>query len=640
MKKIVILLPVLLFFFSFVNISAQDAEIVTYTSGDWEYTENKTGITLSAYNGNDTALTIPEALDEKPVTQLGKELFKNNSSLESVIIPDSVTAIGSNAFNGCSALKEVRLPLSLTKIDSGVFRYCISLENADIPFSVTEIGGNAFADCISMKEAMLISVTKIGDSAFDNCQQLESVILSRKLTSVGGYAFRDTPWLDAQTDEFVMLGKGILVRYNGNDSAVEVPYGTTMITDAFADNYFVESVSIPETVVQIGANAFRDAIKLQSVTIPPYLTSVGSKAFNGCRSLKTVELPEGLKTLGSSAFANCNMLEQFVIPDTVTSLPDSILASCPKLTEVVIPASVTKIEKRAFQDSPNILFHVAYGSKAEELLQGYELPYEYSIQESDGFLYSQDEDGIRIMRYNGNLLEVEIPAQINGIPVTSIEEGAFQNNGLVRRIVLPLTVKTIGDWAFSYMAGLRMIQLSDGIDHIGANAFTGSPNLQELRLPKGIVSIGNSPFDPDTQTLICAAEGTTAAEQLTSMGYTVNAEDACTPDEDLMTLWEELTALEGSSDSCDCNIPGKTASRAYEILRLPDGLTVLNGDLLANNAENMILIIPASVTQINEDILESHTVLTIVSATGTAAEQFAIEHGIKFLMQFSYFLNL
>ena len=242
MRTKVIMLSFFLLLSIFSGVSAQETEIATYFSGIWEYIDNNTGITLSGYNGDDITLTIPEILDGYPVTQIGKELFKNNRTIESVFIPDSVQVIGQNVFNGCSSLREVRLPDGLTKIDAGTFRYCISLEKIDIPFSVTNIGANAFADCLNLPEAMLISVTNIGESAFDNCQKLESVTISRKLTAIGSYAFRDTPWFERMTDEFVMLGKGILVRYNGSDTTVQVPYGTTMITDAFADNYSIRSV--------------------------------------------------------------------------------------------------------------------------------------------------------------------------------------------------------------------------------------------------------------------------------------------------------------------------------------------------------------------------------------------------------------
>ena len=62
----------------------QPEEIITYSSGDWDYIENETGITLTVYRGNETDLEIPSELDEKPVTKLEKSLFSNNKGLTAV----------------------------------------------------------------------------------------------------------------------------------------------------------------------------------------------------------------------------------------------------------------------------------------------------------------------------------------------------------------------------------------------------------------------------------------------------------------------------------------------------------------------------------------------------------------------------
>lgn len=378
----------LIVFFLIVCVSgihAQDAEVVTFTAGNWDYIENNTGITLTAWRGTAKVLEIPSALNEKPVTSLGKELCKNHTEIQKVIIPDSVTSFGANVFYGCSNLTDVRLPQNLTAIPTGTFRYCIRLEAIDIPFSVTNIQNQAFSDCVKLREILLLSVTNIGDSAFENCQNLTSVILSRKVNSVGGYAFRDTAWLDAQTDEFVVIGNGVLIKWNGTGSEVQVPYGVKMITDAFADQYFIESVTIPESVLQIGPNAFRDAISLKSVSLPPYLTTIGGNAFNGCRRLETIDLPASIKTLASSAFANCDALTGLTIPPLVTSIPGGMLQNCIALTDVIIPESVTKIDKNAFNGSPNIRINVVSGSEAEKLLQEYEIPYYISTEVTTGF---------------------------------------------------------------------------------------------------------------------------------------------------------------------------------------------------------------------------------------------------------------
>lgn len=684
MKKIFIISVVILILLSTAFCSAQTGQeegktTITYSSGDWDYIENETGISLTVYRGDETDLEIPSNLDEKPVTKLEKDLFLNNVELVSVKIPPTVKGLGSNLFYGCTSLEYVELPTSLKEISENAFRYCSSLKNIDMPVSITSIGNNAFADCIKLEKINLIAVTNIGrsafsncislkevnaisasqigqsafancvqlpeialysatsigETAFDNCMQLKEIILSRKVSSIGTSAFRGTPWLDSFTDEFVILGQNILVAYHGTDKDVQVPDGVKRIVDAFMDNYQIESVTLPDTVQQIDGNAFRDAVNLKAVKLSPFLTQIGGNAFDGCQNLTEIELPAAIKKIGGSAFANCGMLQQFTFPPLVTEVSGRVLADCLTLRDVIIPDTVQKINKDSFSGSPNVVLHAAFGSAAEIWALENNIPCEYAYQENADFIYNRDEDGIHIVRYIGNLYDVEIPAQLDGVPVISIEAGAFQNNGRVRRIIVPLTVRAIGDWAFSYMDQLKAVQLPAGLEMLGANVFTGTAELTEIRMPKRLKAIGESLFDKDSQTLICAAEGTETAEMLTEMGYTVLPDESCSPDEELMKLWAELSVLDNGSDSCNCVYPQTTMKQDLKIIKIPDGLGTLTADLLENDGERLILIIPSSVTEIDEGILTDNQIATIVSDTGTAAESFAKEQNIQFLIQFT-----
>ena len=79
MKKVIFILFFCMLLICQPAIFAQDAEIITYTSGDWDYIENNTGITLTSWHGTAEALNIPTELDAKPVTALGNELCKNHN---------------------------------------------------------------------------------------------------------------------------------------------------------------------------------------------------------------------------------------------------------------------------------------------------------------------------------------------------------------------------------------------------------------------------------------------------------------------------------------------------------------------------------------------------------------------------------
>ena len=208
------------------------------------------------------------------------------------------------------------------------------------------------------------------------------------------------------------------------------------------------------------------------------------------------------------------------------------------------------------------------------------------------------------------------------------------------------------------MDSLEAVQLPAGLTSLGANAFTGSPELKQIRIPNALESLGEKPFSADANTIICAAEDSYASETLLEWGYTVLPEYACAEDEETMALWAELNLLGVSdgSDSCECppqtdgsesgtasqSSPAASASAAqsdFEIVEIPEGVTTVDNALLDGTGSKLMLIVPASVTTIAEEILEGRT-LTIISGTGTAAEAFAIEHDLMFLVRFNIVLNV
>ena len=55
-----------------------------------------------------------------------------------------------------------------------------------------------------------------------------------------------------------------------------------------------ESLTIPESVTQLGNGAFRAMLPLTSLTIPKSVTQIGDHAFTGCSSLKSLKIPESV----------------------------------------------------------------------------------------------------------------------------------------------------------------------------------------------------------------------------------------------------------------------------------------------------------------------------------------------------------
>ena len=88
---------------------------------------------------------------------------------------------------------------------------------------------------------------------------------------------------------------------------------------------------------------------------------------------------------------------------------------------------------------------------------------------------------------------VTIPAQWNGLPVTSIHSHAFDNCSGVTKIILPDSIKTIESYAF-FSCGMLEISIPASVSTIGASAFYGCKALKKLALPEGLKTIRRQLF--------------------------------------------------------------------------------------------------------------------------------------------------
>ena len=124
------------------------------------------------------------------VTSIGKWAFEGCSSLQQIIISDSVASIGDSAFTGCKSLQQIVIPDSVTSIGDFAFFGCESLRQIVIPDSVTPIGDFAFSYCQSLQQIVIPdSVASIGDYAFTGCKSLQQIVIPDSVTSIGNCAF-------------------------------------------------------------------------------------------------------------------------------------------------------------------------------------------------------------------------------------------------------------------------------------------------------------------------------------------------------------------------------------------------------------------------------------------------------------------
>ena len=239
------------------------------------------GGVLIQYNGIGTDLVLPSN-----VRYIGN-VFDGNSEITSVVLPEGITSIPAYAFADCLEMKSLTLPDSLIYIDDSAFSFCVSLESITIPANVEHIGNYAFKGCYQITSVVIPSgVTYIGWEAFAFCDELASVTIPVSVSYIGEGAFLDTPWFEGLTVPYVVVGDGVLIKFNGSGTTATVPDGVRHVSNAFAGNSTLTSVTLPEGVRSIGDLAFYECEALESFTFPSSIREIGWCAFEDCYSLQ------------------------------------------------------------------------------------------------------------------------------------------------------------------------------------------------------------------------------------------------------------------------------------------------------------------------------------------------------------------
>ena len=115
------------------------AEEETFTEGDWlvQVLEGPTA-GIVAYLGEGGEVTVPESLQELPVTAIGEGAFEG-TAVTSLVIPEGVLGALDRAFANCASLTAVSLPESFAILGASAFEGCVSLERIRVPDAVSEL---------------------------------------------------------------------------------------------------------------------------------------------------------------------------------------------------------------------------------------------------------------------------------------------------------------------------------------------------------------------------------------------------------------------------------------------------------------------------------------------------------------------
>ncbi len=125
---------------------------------------------------------------------------------------------------------------------------------------------------------------------------------------------------------------------------------------------------------------------------------------------------------------------------------------------------------------------------------------------SGDYTYTQSDGEITITKYAGSGETVEIPSQIEGMPVTTIGRRAFQNCSTIIQLTIPDGITFIDREAFRDCTNLEEIYYNCTLEKIGTNIFSGCSKLKTAYLGENVASLGvdenNTTFGPAMESFV------------------------------------------------------------------------------------------------------------------------------------------
>lgn len=428
--------------------------------------------------------------------EIGQYAFSGCSGLGGIKLPEGLRTIGKYAFYNCSAMLELALPSTVEEVGqyllSGcssllsadfsacssvselqyVFRGCIALREAFLPGGISTING-LFNGCSAL-ETLDISACKristIGNSVFYGCASLKKIVLPSTITRIGESAFSGCTSLeDINFQDLVNLDTIQSSAFYNCDSLKTL------------DLSMLESLSWPSSsLAGYGySSIFSGCDSLETVILPEQVEILPPSLFSGCKSLKNIVMSSNLREMGSNIFSNTGFTELDLSGyEKLVSIPDSAFRECENLESIKLPGKLQKIGRSAFYECI-LLKEITLPSSVVFLGESAFRDCK-ALTKAD---FSNAEFSIL-----GEYIDNNGESQINGC--------VFYGCETLNEVLLPETVKAIGNYSFYNCGSLKSIKLPAAVESISSYAFYRCQTLSMVDLSEcvSLSSIGNSCF--------------------------------------------------------------------------------------------------------------------------------------------------
>lgn len=479
------------------------------------------------------------------------QLLFRDCTMTVVKLPASLNSIGNKAFSGCKALKTVYLRNCPEHVGADIFENCpIDTVHGMDPMKARTKLGVFTVELSGVRELDFSGIKSVIPSMYFQGSDVEEIVIPKRVKEIGSYAFANSQKL------MRIVFKGCPEKiaenaFEGCTQVDEVVWGPCVHFGIAGKTGFpnIKQFSIPEGVTEIPDGCFENW-GIQDITIPQTVVSIGRKAFEGCPvssingQTDIIKITENCM-VAPNAFSNGSFRK--VVFDLAKPGQMVKLAELVGATEIVVRDTIDidslnrilslpgLISISCINTNKSVKTSVAELRSVPSTLRSFEIPRSIKELNFGNFIDCKAlttltiPETVELVKYeagllNLNLREITVPADLYYVvlkewikpdaritlsgeahpekyEITAVGEEAHlpelgnKDHLLVQKVIIPEHCTSIAEGAFENLVNLRRVEINAPVQSIGAKAFCGCRRLGEITLPDSVDSIGESAFE-------------------------------------------------------------------------------------------------------------------------------------------------
>ncbi len=369
-----------------------------------------------------------------------------------LIIPQGITEIGRYAFAYDESIKEIIIPDTVETIDEGAFYDCLSVEKVTIGSGIVFIDKNVF----------------------HNCEKISYVNYTGTLTDWCKIDFAYTASEQAER-----------MKTDTAEKAIRYSNPTFFAHDLHINGELVTEVIVPQEITALKYAVFARCTSITKVVLHENVKTIGYYAFVTCTGINELDLG-GVQVIDVSSFDGCYGITRLTLPETLREIKSGAFRAAEKIIEVYNLSELNLDIGRATN---------GYVAKYAKHVYD-EVPAESNfLTDEDGFVWYTNPDigwAIFLVGYVGTKTEITVPLTYEDKSVI-LNECAFAGNTVLEKVTFEEGFDAIPNRLFAYCFTLKEVILPQTVKSIGDHAFWSS-GLEKIVLPEHCTKITQYAF--------------------------------------------------------------------------------------------------------------------------------------------------